>query len=72
MIVETGWYGEPGVVWSSKVHIAQNGKPVCGAQLRKGALFQWCSRGINIDYVECKHCIAWNRRRIESALRDRG
>ena len=54
----TGWYGIPGgpESRSSKVHVVYHGKPICGTRPGSNMEFQWCSVGIQLDYIECQHC----------------
>lgn len=63
-----GWWGVPGGRCGGKVHLAVKvpagphrgkWKPVCGAQIHKDAVFQWCRPyhgGEVINWIECKHC----------------
>ena len=55
---ETGYFGVPGG-YGGMVHVARNGKPVCGTRMHKKAVFQWCSTVINWNMTECKSCRKW-------------
>lgn len=55
MSIATGWFGIPGSTRSTKTHIVQDGKPICGAPISPLALFQQCTQGASPD-VECRNC----------------
>ena len=55
-MIVTGFFGIPGVHSQTKVHVAVDGKPLCGARLRKAMEFQWCAHGYNRDLVSCGSC----------------
>lgn len=57
---QTGYFGVPGG-YGGKVHVVQNGKPVCGTPLPRKSEFQWCAHGIERQYVECERCMAFIR-----------
>ena len=59
---ETGYFGSP--VRVSKVHLvsAEFHAPVCGAALAGDMQYQWCSMGINLDYIECENCLRTARK----------
>ena len=66
----TGWWGMPGdqsMKGFTKVHLYDRNKggPACGAKLRKGMIYQWCSSGIKWDYLECEHCKRIGRRFLD-------
>ena len=55
----TGWFGLPGSHLYSdttKVHFVIGNTPICGAKIRKGMEFQWCTDGFEWHYVECRNC----------------
>jgi hypothetical protein len=55
----TGWYGIPGSLRqrdSTQVHFVLNGRPICGAIVRKAMTFQQCVPGFEKAYVECERC----------------
>jgi hypothetical protein len=52
----TGYYGIPGK-HGGKVHLDIEGRPACGSRIHKDSRFQWCAHGIQISYIECKHCL---------------
>ena len=72
MSYATGWYGIPGKHSGGQVHIAFDGRPVCGTYLSPVAEFQWCSHGVNRAMVECEKCKAWYRRLLCMECMGRG
>lgn len=60
-MIRTGWYGIPGGSEhsSTRVHVVVDGKPACGVVLADAQEFQWCARGISLEYVECDRCRKW-------------
>lgn len=57
----TGYYGIPGSRREkdvTQVHAVDDAtsRPICGARLRKGMQFQWCSVGFSQSYIECGRC----------------
>jgi hypothetical protein len=58
MKASIGYYGNPNGR-HTKVHVVENGKPICGCKIDKGMIFQWCAylfSGVTNSYVECEHC----------------
>lgn len=56
--MQTGYFGVPGRAdRSSKVHLVDEGKPLCGSRIGKDSKFQRCAGGAELRYVECKSCI---------------
>ena len=62
---QTGYFGIPGdqtMKGCTKVHFVRvsttgkDWKPICGAKLRPEMVFQFCSDGFCVDYVECGSC----------------
>ncbi len=55
-----GWFGRCFNVnhksLSTKTHIANNGKVLCGYKPHKTLEFNWCSGVDNLEYLECKKC----------------
>ena len=50
----------------TKVHIVDDDEqPVCGSNISKGKVFQWCSMRVALDYIECEHCKKWWKRTIK-------
>ncbi len=47
---------------STKVHVVYAGRAVCGVRVGKDMQYQFCSSGVNTDYLECELC----QRRVES------
>lgn len=43
---------------STKVHVVENGKPVCGYRPHKTMQFCWTANGIYLRYVDCPKCKA--------------
>lgn len=72
-MTSTGWFGVPGrrmgSTVSTKVHFVENHRPICGARIHPLALYQWCSRGMNWDYLECRNCKRVGIARKEAELR---
>jgi hypothetical protein len=61
-----GWYGIPGgpSYRSTPVHVHARGHgPICGAKLSSKMQYQWCSHGVQREYIECGNCL----RRVERA-----
>jgi hypothetical protein len=56
MHIETGYFGIPGRCGATKVHLVENGIPLCGAMIHRKSVFLFCSWGINLKILECKHC----------------
>ena len=57
--MSTGYFGIPGSKRESDVtpvHAVRDGKPICGARLRKAMQFQWCAVGFEERYIECGRC----------------
>ena len=56
----TGYYAQTpkpgGVGRSTNVHVAKDGKPICGYRPHESYKFQWCAHGIYAPYIECKRC----------------
>lgn len=40
----------------TKVHLVENGKPLCGSRIGDDMAFQWCAGGAWYDYLECEKC----------------
>lgn len=53
-VYQTGYYAFGN--YRSKGHIVVNDKPFCGTPIDPMLVFQWCSKGINPDYVSCEKC----------------
>lgn len=51
----TGYFADL-KTWT-KVHIVNEGKPVCGAKIGKGKIYQKCANGVYIHIIECRRCI---------------
>lgn len=70
----TGYFGRPspvpgGTGISTNVHyVGADGKPVCGYKPHKTMEFQWCSDGLNFQYLECKGCKEWAKNREKSKI----
>lgn len=68
--LQTGWFGIPGgsISQSSKVHITQNEKPICGTRLNVDMEFQLVHNGIAqiLSDNECKHCCNIIKRKLVS------
>jgi hypothetical protein len=69
--METGYFGIPGK-YGGKVHLVENDKPVCGAQMGKLQEFQWCAHGVQSDYLECGHCIKIARKLLIEDMKKKG
>lgn len=69
MSISTGWFGIPGGRPGGKVHVALDGKPRCGTRVSPRAEYQWCSGGVNWEYLECKRCKSQVRRDHEAVGR---
>jgi hypothetical protein len=41
---------------STKIHLEENGKPVCGARLHAESRFSYCSADIHYPYIDCCRC----------------
>ena len=41
---------------SSLVHLTIADKAICGAQFASDMMYSFCSMGVHMPYVECKHC----------------
>lgn len=59
-MIQTGYFArarENGQTskWT-KVHLVDNGKPLCGYVPHKTMQFQWNSQGVHLAYVECDKC----------------
>jgi len=52
----TGYYGRPGT-FGGKVHIIEDGKPICNTHIHDKAEFQYCSYSNNIKYTSCIRCL---------------
>ena len=63
----TGWWGIPGgpESRSTKVHVKEDGKPICGSRMANNQRFQWCAWGAHWDYIECERCKDMIRREIQ-------
>jgi hypothetical protein len=72
--METGYFGIPGNNGSrsTKVHLVENDKPVCGATLSKQQVYQWCAPYIQTDYLECGHCIKIARKLLMEEMKKKG
>ena len=53
---QTGWFGIPGRVSTSVVHIVYDGKCICGAKFSPLSQFQFCANRIYLLYVTCNRC----------------
>jgi hypothetical protein len=63
----TGWFGIPGAngKWSTNVHVVDyNHRPICGQRLSKRQIFQWCSAGVVLEWIECRRCKAVARKML--------
>lgn len=54
MKVQTGFFANQ-KRWT-KVHVVQEGKPICGTKIGNNMSFQFNAQGVRLDYVECEHC----------------
>ena len=41
---------------STKTHIVNNGKVLCGYKPHKTLKFQWCASLESLEYLECERC----------------
>jgi len=57
-MIATGYFGIPGTSRTTRVHVVENGRPICGSHLGPGQKFQWCAGGAQLEYVECSRCKA--------------
>lgn len=77
----TGWYGVPGGRPGGAVHVVQSRKgaddtgvgmrpagPICGTRISPKARFQWSSRGVHWEYLECERCKKIIRREAQAEL----
>lgn len=56
-MIETGYFSNLLYPYSrSKVHVVDDGKPLCGCAISKNSEFQWCAHYINPEYIECSRC----------------
>jgi hypothetical protein len=56
----------PGTFRSTVVHaVDENRVAICGYRAHKSYEFQWCARGLQIDYVECRTCLRRIRKERE-------
>jgi len=58
----TGFFANT-VSWT-KVHLVENGKPICGSLISKDKSFQWNATYPVLNYVECKRCKNIFRKRM--------
>lgn len=71
MSYKTGYYGIPGTLVHSKVHVTYDGKPMCGWRPRKQHQFQWCANRIWLEVIECLKCKAIARNKTyQSGISD--
>jgi len=52
-MIQTGYFANEQKF--TKVHIVNNGKPICGSVI-KGKSFMFCANGIISRWVECVKC----------------
>ena len=52
----TGWFGIPGGPPGGMVHVVIDGKPICGSKMGPKMKFQWCARGVQREFLECRRC----------------
>ena len=52
--LHTGFFAES--CRRTKVHVVSHNKPICGIKIGARMKFQWCSHGINFEYLTCKRC----------------
>ncbi len=57
-MIATGWFGVPGRSSQgyTMVHIASEGKPMCGTRVRHNAEFQQCANGVVRSLIDCSRC----------------
>lgn len=64
----TGYFGRAsskGVrAISTKTHVVEGHKPICGYRPHSTMLFQWCAPGIQLSYVECPKCKVLAQKRL--------
>lgn len=53
----TGWFGRPNKK-GGKVHVVENGRPICGVKIPTDSEFQFCGAGVHYHMVECERCFA--------------
>lgn len=51
----TGWFGRPNKK-GGKVHVVENGRPICGTNIPDDAVYQFCAEGVHRKYLECERC----------------
>lgn len=54
--LQTGYFGVPGHTGGTVHLVAPDNHPVCHTPISTEAEFQWCSRDIHLDYIECDRC----------------
>jgi hypothetical protein len=60
--MQTGYYGLPGKISTGKIHLLEDGKPLCLWHARRGAVFQFFANFPVLEYVTCKTCVSiYNR-----------
>lgn len=66
--MQTGYFANQNR--STKVHLVENGKAICGSKMSQDAEFHWCSRTAHLSYVNCEKCrkayIALEETRLEA------
>jgi hypothetical protein len=55
MNYQTGYFCTVGKA-RGKVHVVENGKPICGSRVKDKSIFQWNAMGIRHEYIECQKC----------------
>lgn len=53
-MITTGYFAD--TKNSTKVHLVENGKPICGVAIGIKKQYQWCARRVHLEYLECKRC----------------
>ena len=52
--MQTGYFANEKT--HTKVHLVENGVPVCGCEIGSDKQFQWNAQGIQFRYIECEKC----------------
>jgi hypothetical protein len=58
MSIQTGYFAnsKKSLTRCTKVHLVEDGKPMCGARVDPQSEFLWCANGIESLYIDCYHC----------------
>ncbi len=55
-MIHTGYWGNERQT-VSHVHVAKDGKPICGYKPARSMRFHICAFGVYRPYVKCKRCL---------------